>query len=554
MADLEKAKHLSKNALYTLVCDQQEIITKQDIQINELGNEITALKTQMNAVYEQLNWFKELQNLYNRQQYGSKSEVTVIPDQLTLSDLDSTIEAIQPKKDKEVETETVTYQRKVKKNTGKDIRDLPTTTVVHDLEDKTCPVCGGELRKVSENITHRELIHHKERFEVVVHVQPVYTCDKCYATWKKEARAYEPAPFFKAEVPEAIIPKSFASPSILSEIINNKFNKALPLYRQEMAYEQLGIKLSRQTMAKWLIKLYDMYFMKIQEHMHRKLLGCEYIEVDETTIQVLHVPDKSPTSKTYMWVYVTGRSEDEQFVIYKYEPGRNYEYAIDYLEGFKGILETDGYGAYDNVEGVSIYAGCWAHTRRKFHEAYEALGSGADKTSTASFKLEGIINKLFKIEDEMNKAGYDYDKILEIRKEKSSKIVDEFFEEVQKVNDQAVKGTHLYKALQYSMNQETKLRKFLEDGRIELSTNRVENKVRPFTIGRKNYLFFNTVNGAEAGGAIYSIVESAKMNKLLTYDYMEYLLEQLTVINIDDEAQLEAIMPWSKFLPKELYI
>lgn len=534
-------ENLSKKALIVCIHDLMDIIDQKDAYIK--------------ASDEELAWLLELERLYKRQIYGAKSEVTVLPEVLTLFDFDESIKPDEEaKEDNEEETITVTYKRKSRKNKGKSIHDLPSTTVVHDLEDKTCPICGEELRKVGENVLRTELIHHRERFEVVVHVQPVYTCDRCYSTWKQDALPYEAAPFYKADVAEAIIPKSYASPSILSEIINNKFNKALPLYRQEVMYEQMGIKLTRQTMANWLIKLYDLYFSRILEYMHRKLLGCEYIQVDETTIQVLNVPKKASTSKSYMWIYVTGRSEKDQFVIYKYEQGRNYEYATTYLNGYEGILETDGYGAYDQIDTVSMHAGCWAHTRRKYHEAYEALGEDFDKTSTYSYKLEAIINKLFKIEDEMNKANYDYDKILEIRKERSAELVDKFFEEVKKTYNYAKKKTHLYDALTYSINQETKLRQFLEDGRIELSTNRVENKVRPFTIGRKNYLFFNTVDGAKAGGAIYSLIESAKMNKLLTYNYMNYLLEQLPVIDINDDSQLEEIMPWSKQLPKELYI
>jgi len=494
------------------------------------------------ALEEQLNWYQEQIRLQQKKLYGSSSEKTVLPDQISLFD---EIESESTPIKTEPKLEEITYKRKKKSKheRGIDIASLPTTQIIHDLEDKKCPECGNPLRKIGEN-KRRELVYHPARYEVIEHIQYVYTCDRCEETSIQ-------SPIYKAQMKEPVIYKSFSSPSLLSYIIDNKFNKALPLYRQEVMFDQMGLKLSRQTMANWMIKLYNSYFEKMAEYMHKVLLQSEYVHGDETTLQVLKVPDQKPTTKSYMWVYKTGRSEEKQLVLYIYENTRGYDHAKKHLSGYRGILQTDGYQAYDELEGIG-HAGCFAHCRRKYTEALDSAPSGTDLKQTVSYQLLHMINKLFTIEKKIKDKNYE--EIQEIRQKEAKPLVDQFFEEVKEYAKAAVPKTKLSQALTYSINQEDKLRYYLKDGRVEISNNRAENAIRPFCVGRRNWLFYNTVQGAKASAAIYSLIESAKLNKLKPYEYINHILTVLPEIDIDDEKELEPIMPWSKELPKEVYL
>ena len=517
------------------------VMDLRNLSQEELIKMINEKDKKIELLTEQLNWYTQQIKLQQKKLFGSSSEKTVLPDQISLFDeieIESTPIKTEPK------LEEVTYKRKKKNNKrGIDISSLPAVTKIYDLENKNCPDCGEPLRKIGENI-RKELVYYPARYEVIEHVQYVYTCNKCEEDSLKSR-------IFKADMKAPVIYKSFASPSLLSYIIDNKFNKALPLYRQEVMFNQIGLKLSRQTMANWMIKLYNEYFKRMTDYMHRILLQSEYLHADETTNQVLNVPDQKPTTKSYMWVYKTGRSENKQIVHFIYENTRGHEHARRHLEGYHNILQTDGYQAYDKLDNIK-HMGCWAHCRRKYSEALDSAPSGTDLKRTASYRLLHKINKLFTLEKKL--AGKSYEEIKETRQKEAKPIIDDFFKDVKECEKVAVDKTKLSQALTYSINQEENLRLCLEDGRIEISNNRAENSIRPFCVGRRNWLFSNTVKGAEASAAIYSLVETAKLNDLKPYDYFEYLLTVLTEIDINDDKELEKIMPWSKSLPENIYL
>lgn len=206
---------------------QEELIK----MINENDKKIEALT-------EQLNWYSQQIKLQQKKLFGSSSEKTVLPDQISLFD---EIELESTPIKQEPELEEITYRRKRKsRQRGIDISSLPVKKVIHDIDNKSCPECGALLRKIGEN-KRKELVYHPARYEVIEHIQYVYTCDRC-------DREVVQSPIYKAPMKEPVIYKSFASPSLLSYIIDNKFNKALPLYRQEVMFNQMGLKLSRQTM------------------------------------------------------------------------------------------------------------------------------------------------------------------------------------------------------------------------------------------------------------------------------------------------------------------
>jgi len=249
----------------------EDVMNLRNLSQEELIKMINEKDKKIEALTEQLNWYSQQIKLQQKKLFGSSSEKTVLPDQISLFD---EIELESTPIKQEPELEEITYRRKRKsRQRGIDISSLPVKKVIHDIDNKSCPECGALLRKIGEN-KRKELVYHPARYEVIEHIQYVYTCDRC-------DREAVQSPIYKAPMKEPVIYKSFASPSRLSYIIDNKFNKALPLYRQEVMFNQMGLKLSRQTMANWMIKLHDEYFRTIASHMHKVLLKSQYLHGDE---------------------------------------------------------------------------------------------------------------------------------------------------------------------------------------------------------------------------------------------------------------------------------
>ncbi len=513
--------------------DLNKLSKEQLIELNKNSlNHISQLE-------EQLNWYQQQINLLQKNMFGKKSEKTDLPEQLSLFDeveIEQTPIKIEP------ELEEITYKRKKKK--GKREQDLslfPVERIIYDIEEKTCNLCNAPLRKVSENI-RKELIYIPASYKVIEHVQYVYTCDACNE---------EKANFVKGKAPIALLPKSFLSASLASTIIYNKFCLSLPLYRQEMDYKRTNLLLTRQTMSNWLVKLYDYYLKDVQAYMHRCLLQMEYIGADETTVQVLREQGIATSTRSYMWAYKSGRSEEKQLVLFHYEPTRGHDCAKKHLEGYHQIVQSDGYQAYDKLEDVT-QAGCMAHARRKFIEVLDSAPKGTDITSSFSNKIVILMNQLFHIEKETKDMSYL--EITSLRQTKAKPIFDEIMERIHEANQGKIVNKKLQQAITYCVNQESKLRTYLDDGRIELSNNSLERAIRPFTVGRKNWLFSTSPHGARASSCYYSIVESAKLNKLNPQAYLEYILSILPNINLKDEKDLENIMPWSTNLPENIKI
>lgn len=250
----------------------EERISQLEAELEAKNNVIESLKQELNYIHEQLV-------LYKKTLYGSRTEKTEIPNQLTLNIFnEAETEETPIKAEPELQVRVSSHSRK--KSRKRNIDDLPETVVEHDIEDKTDPRTGKPLRLIGTN-ERKELVHHKEYYEVIRHVQYVYSAD-----YDEEI---ETTPMYKGDVPASVIPKSFASPSLLASILDKKFNLSLPLYRQEKALERVGITLSRQTMSNWIIKLYDLYFQTFVDYMHKELLKCSYINADETTLEVLDV-------------------------------------------------------------------------------------------------------------------------------------------------------------------------------------------------------------------------------------------------------------------------
>jgi transposase len=361
---------------------------------------------------------------------------------------------------------------------------------------------------------------------VIETIRPKYACKACEKTGLSNTIKIAP-------VPPSPIPKGIATASLLSQIICGKYQYALPLYRQETLFGELGITLSRQTMSDWIIKT-SALFAPVYDLLKASLLQQRVIHADETTVNVIN----SEKTKSYMWVYCSGSDKPRggkipNIVLFDYHNSRAASCVVDYLGDYTQYLQVDGYQAYGKTKAK--LACCMAHARRKFIEAQTAQGK------TRKGKADVIINliaKLYKIESQIK--GKEPEEKVMLRQKQSTPIIDKITAWVIEHKDKIPPTQKLGEAIRYWLNQESKLRVYLEDGNIAIDNNRAERAVKPFVIGRKNWLFSNTERGASASAMLYSIIESAKANDVHIESYMTTCLDELA----KKPSSVEHLLPW----------
>jgi len=338
-----------------------EINTNNPAELRELliekDNEIIRLK-------QQVEWLTEQFRLMQARQFGSSSEEGTTADNADQLSLFNEAEATADSSIPEPELEQITYARKKQKGKREtDFSGLPTEQIIHELpeDERVCPDCGGEMHACGHDVYRRELTCVPAQYKVTEHLQTAYSCRHC-------ERTSDHVPMKKSVVPAAMIPGSgVASPSLLAQILNNKYTLALPLYRQEQELKRIGVNLSRQTMSNWVITAYERWFSGLFNLLHAELLKNAILHADETTLQVLHEDGRKATQKSYVWLYGTSGDTKHPVVLYDYQPSRAGECASDFLDGFAGKLHTDGYDAYHcKLPPEITVVGCWAHMRRKF--------------------------------------------------------------------------------------------------------------------------------------------------------------------------------------------
>lgn len=380
-------------------------------KLNIDGNTNTSLEDicklqaqQIEELTARLNWYEEQFKLSQQKRFGASSEQTT-SDQLSI--FNEAEKESRPEKE-EPTIEEITYKRKRKKGLNKNsFDDLPVEIIEYKLEeeDKNCPTCDSPLHEMSKEI-RKELKIIPAQVKIVEHVRYVYACRQC----EKENTS---TPIITAEMPNPVLKGSFVSPSLLAYIMNRKYSEAVPLYRQEQQFNNFGIDLSRQNLANWIIHGANNLLKHIYDRMHILLLEETLIHADETTMQVLDEKDKKPTSKSYMWLYATG-AFGPQIFLYEYQPSRSSKHPENFLKGFKGFLQTDGYAGYNGVPDV-IQVGCLAHGRRGFTDALKALPKDATTTKTTAEEGLEFCNQLFKIEKTLKDLNPEkrYEKRLE---------------------------------------------------------------------------------------------------------------------------------------------
>lgn len=486
---------------------------------------------------QQIVWLTQQLRLMRGQRFGASSEYTqTILDQVSLF---NEAEYCTDETAVVSNVEQITYQRK--KRAGKrelDLSGLTTERIVHELptEEQVCLECGGPLHTCGHEVLRRELSYTPAQYKVLEHIQTVYSCRHC-------EKRNDHVPMKKSEVPTPLIPGSgLASPSLLAHILNSKYSLALPLYRQEQEMNRMGLPISRQTMANWVIFVHKHYFADFFQALRQELLCNEVLHADETTLPVLREKGRKASQKSYIWVYRTSGDTQRPVILYDYQPSRAGICASNFLTGFSGLLHTDGYEAYHCKLPPEITAvGCWAHMRRKFTDTLKSLPKDVWERHPAQMGLD-YCNRLFRLEEYYTDQGLSFRARYDARKERSKPIAEEFFHWARTEQEKnPVPKSMLGSALGYASSQKSWLMNVFLDGRLELSNNRVERSVRPFAIGRKNWLFCNTPGGADASAAIYSIVETAKANGLRPFYYLNFLLERLPHGHLAKEC-----LPWGE--------
>lgn len=507
------------------------------LTIEELQQQNTKLTKQNAELTAKLNWFEEQFRLSQQKRFGASSERTH-PDQLELfneAESDANPAAEEPT------VETITYRRKKQQGQREAmIENLPVETIEYRLteDEQTCSCCGGVLHEMSTE-TRQELKIVPAVVKVVKHVRFVYACRRC----ENEAIT---TPVITTPMPRPVYPGSLASSSMMAYIMSQKYVESMPLYRQEQQFARLGVLLSRQTLANWMIYGADQWLRLLYERMHEHLLQQDILHADETTLQVLREPGRSAESTSYLWLYRTGR-EGPPIIVYEYQQTRAGEHPRKFLSGFSGYLHVDGYSGYHKISNVTL-VGCWAHARRKFDEALKALPDSKRPTSVAAGEGLDFCNRLFAIERDVKDAAPEERTL--IRLVRSRPILDAFSAWLRTQRSRVLPKSALGVAITYCLNQWEKLEAFMKDGRLEIDNNRSERSIKPFVIGRKNWMFSNTPRGAKASSMIYSMIETAKENGLNPFIYLTYLFEKLP--NLEDPKDpmaLDKLLPWSQTLP-----
>lgn len=516
------------------------------------------LEENMKLKIELANAKLELNNL-KRVVFGSKREYTPeantasIEEQCSLFNDPKDIEKnVQEQIEENIEEITVHRKKKAKaKKAGikrATLKDVVVEKVEYLIEDdEVCPECQSDLKLVGKKIVRQEIEYIPAKFKIKEYIKSVYKCVKCGT---KEGKK-ENSTFVESNVPKALLTHSFVSPSLATEVIYQKYYLGVPLYRQEKMWDEKGLVLPRSMMANWNIKISFYYLEPLYKMIHNKLKEqSELLHCDETTIQCNKETGRKATNNSYMWVLCSGENEDKKGVIFKYSPSRSAETARNFLKDFKGTLVTDGYASYNNIEGVT-HAECWAHARRYFYESIPLLDNKKMDTSTDGYVGVTYCDKLFEIEKKI--ALLSEAEKLKVRQTESKPIVEKFFNWVNStMSEKIVLNKKLKNALTYVSNQQKELSEFLKDGKIPLTNSLAERVIRPFAVHRKNWLFADSVDGAESNAILYSLIESAKVNNLNIYKYINYLLEELPQLeNVNDANILEKYLPWSKELPKD---
>ena len=536
MAD--SSKDIQLRELKDMIHDLQKMI-------KTLQATVDAANKREEALTQERDNLKEEVDLLRKKLFGTSSEKRVldIPGQLNFfneAELEQDPALAQVEELEASSSEKTPKKRKARATDAERFKGIPVEKEYLDLseKEKNCPVCGTALKQIGEEFVRRELVFIPARLKVREYYSRNYECPQCSQHGIpviKKGKDGRPHMLY-----------GMACAGTVAWVMYQKFCNALPYFRQEKDWKQYGASITRKTMANWVIQNSEAFFLPMYEYFQRKLLEREFAMADETPLQVLHEPGRRAQTQSYMWLFRSGEDGLPPIILYKYSETRAGENAVDFLRGFKGYLMCDGYSGSNKVPDAKRTA-CWAHIRRYLTDAIPK-GKALDYTQPS---VQGVmyINQLFHLEDIIKAKHTSFDAIKKTRLEKEKPVVEGF---LSWLDQQApVRGSRMDKAVTYIQNRRSYLTTYLEDGRCSFSNNLSENAIRPFTVGRKNWLFCDTPNGAQASALVYSMVEIAKANGVNVYHYLTYLLEKMPSDRLSDE-ELELLAPWNENVKTEI--
>ena len=407
--------------------------------------------------------------------------------------------------------------------------DLPRTEVTHDIEEheKICP-CGNALHCIGKEESEQlEVI--PAQVKVIKNVRLKYGCKACEDT------------VILAKMPPQALPKTMAGPGLLAHILVSKYDDHLPIYRQAEMWDRAGVDLDCTTMGRWVMSCGDL-LMPLVDLMKQDIIASGSVQADETGVQVMNEKGRKNKSKSYMWVFKTAGDKNSK-IVYHYSPTRNSDVILSFLSGFEGYLQSDGYRGYTKFATESphniINLGCWAHARRQFVEITKV----AAKKGVA-FGAVKLIAELYKVERQAKADNLSFEEIQERRQKESKPILEELKKFLLDHQDTVPPKGLLGKTISYTLKNWEYLIVYLDRGDLEIDNNATERAIRPFAIGRKNWMFKGCVKGANASAAIYSLIETAKSCGLNPYDYLKDVFIRLPIKIAAGEC-IEELLPYN---------
>lgn len=394
---------------------------------------------------------------------------------------------------------------------------LPQEVVLHDIPEaeKICS-CGKHLIRIGEEISE-QLKYIPAQISVIRHVRPKYACKPCQENVKI------------ASMPLLLLPKSIATPELVAHVIISKYCDHLPLYRQEAIWERMEVDMPRSSLCGWVLKTAELCEPLVRL-LQKNIITYDYSQADETTVQVLNEVGRDNCTKSYMWVYRGGG--DQPNIVYEYQETRGGYHAQRFLTGFKGYLQTDAFSGYNWAHDTNeiVPVGCHAHARRPF-----AALAKTQKTPGLAHEALKFYRKLYAVEKEARENNLSSEARYQLRQKKSIPVLDAFKKwldhHLPKTSEQGALG----KAIRYCIAHWVELNNYLKDGRIEIDNNLVENAIRPFALGRKNWLFNGSPSGAKAGAIFYSLIETCKANNVEPYQYLCAMLNRIRGCATEDD-------------------
>ena len=527
-------------ALRALVEEQKKELGKKDRIIEQQGRRIRQLDIQVDNMLQAL--------LHARKKmFGPSTEAKgQIEGQLSLFESVQTLA-----KDLGLEQKKITVKPYTRTPRQPGVRAEMLAGLPQEIEeyiippDDRCSVCGGELKIIGREVVRTEVEYIPAKLKVKQIIRQVAKCRTCGTT----DGGGRPCHFQKAAVPVPPLPHSISSPSLIAQVMYQKYALGLPLARQEKDWYRLGLILPRNDMAHWVMRCSQEWLEPVYWRILELLTGCGVLHMDETRIQCNKEEGKKAHSQSFMWVIRSAASEDIQATFFYYDRGRNGEVAAELLKGFHGYLVTDAYEGYEKVEGVKRSL-CWAHVRRYLIDSIPLDSSGKELPGSKGAEGREYIRLLSKVEDKIKDLPYE-EKVRE-RQEASRPILDAFWSWVGETSALSTTNVLLTKAINYASNQKKYLETFMEDGRLPLTNNLCESHIRPFATARRAWLFADTPKGAKASAVLYTLVESAKANDLDVYGYLKYLLTEMpNNRHLEHPEVIDRYLPWSAELPEE---